>query len=106
ILGMARIFYSSGRDKAWPGPISAWMAYCHPRRKTPIVATTFIGITGALIAAFTDIDDVFTFAAFLLVVLFGLAALPALVSRFTQRDLHRPYKMPLWPLPPLVALLG
>jgi amino acid transporter len=106
ILGMARIFYSSGRDKAWPGPISAWMAYYHPRWKTPIGATAFIGITGALIAAFIDMDEVIGFAAFLLVVLFGLVALSALVSRFTQRDLQRPHRMPLWPLPPLLALLG
>ena len=106
IMGIARILYSSGRDKAWPGPISAWMTYCHPRWKTPIVATAFIGLAGALIAAFTDIDQVIGFAAFLLVTLYALVALSALVSRFTQRGLHRPYKMPLWPLPPLLALLG
>ncbi|HZR40390.1 MAG TPA: APC family permease [Ktedonobacteraceae bacterium] len=106
ILGMSRIFYSSGRDKAWPGPISAWMAYYHPRLKTPIVATVFIGIIGTLLAAFTDVDELFTFTAFLMVVLFALVALAALVSRFTQRNLERPYKMPLWPIPPLVGLLG
>jgi amino acid transporter len=106
MLVLGRIFYSSGRDKAWPGPISAWMAYCHPRLKTPMVATTFIGIVGAIITAFTTIAQVIRFAAFLLVVLYGLVALAALVSRFKQRDLHRPYRMPLWPLPPLLALLG
>jgi amino acid transporter len=106
MMGIARILYSSGRDKAWPGPISTWMTYCHPRWKTPIVATAFIGLAGALIAAFTDIDQVIGIAAFLLVVLYALVALSALVSRITQRGLHRPYKMPLWPLPPLLALLG
>ena len=39
-------------------------------------------------------------------VLYGLAALAVLVSRFTQRNLDQTYKMPLWPLTPLMALLG
>jgi uncharacterized membrane protein (GlpM family) len=29
-----------------------------------------------------------------------------LVSRVTQKNVARPYRMPLWPLPPLVALAG
>ena len=29
MLTLGRIFYSSGRDKAWPGPISGWMVL-HP----------------------------------------------------------------------------
>jgi hypothetical protein len=35
-----------------------------------------------------------------------MVALSALVSRLRQPDLARPYRMPLWPLPPLVALAG
>jgi amino acid transporter len=40
------------------------------------------------------------------VVTFALIALSALVSRLQQLDLERPYRLPLWPLPPLVALAG
>ena len=82
------------------------MAYCHPRLKTPVVATAFIGGVGVIITAFTNIATVITFAAFLLVILYGLVSVAALVSRFTQKDIHRPYVMPLWPIPPVLALVG
>ena len=36
----------------------------------------------------------------------ALIALSALASRLRQPNLARPYGMPLWPLPPLVALTG
>jgi amino acid transporter len=71
-----------------------------------MVATAFIGSVGAIITAFTTIAQVIRFAAFLLVVLYGVATLSALVSCFRQRDLERPYWMSLCPLPPLLTLLG
>jgi amino acid transporter len=37
---------------------------------------------------------------------FALIALAALISRLRQPHLARPYRMPLWPLPPLLALVG
>ena len=41
-----------------------------------------------------------------MVVTFALIAASALVSRLREPGLARPYRMPLWPLPPLVALAG
>jgi hypothetical protein len=35
-----------------------------------------------------------------------MIALAALYSRMYEKDAYRPYKMPLWPVPPLVALAG
>jgi amino acid transporter len=49
---------------------------------------------------------VVTFTAVLIVVLYGLIAVSALVSRVRQRHLERPSRMPLWPLPPVIALAG
>jgi amino acid transporter len=37
---------------------------------------------------------------------FALIALSALASRLRQPGLARPYRMPLWPLTPVVALAG
>jgi amino acid transporter len=49
---------------------------------------------------------VVTFTAVLIVVLYGLIAVSALVSRVRQKHLDRPSKMPLWPVPPVIALAG
>jgi amino acid transporter len=55
-----------------------------------------VGITRAVV----------TFTAVLLIVLYGLIAISALVSRVRQPDLPRPWRMPLWPVPPVIALVG
>jgi amino acid transporter len=49
---------------------------------------------------------VVTFTAVLIIVLYALIAISALVSRIRQPDLPRPFRMPLWPAPPILALIG
>jgi amino acid transporter len=65
-----------------------------------------IGAAALTLTAVTDYAAAVTFASLTVVVTFALIALSALVSRLRQPDLDRPYRMPLWPLPPLVALAG
>jgi amino acid transporter len=106
MLTYGRLVYSSGRDKAWPEPISSWLGMTHPTLKSPWVATALVGLIGALLTYFSSVAALVTFTGVLLIVLYGLVALSALVSRFTQRNLVRPYKMPLWPLWPIIGLAG
>lgn len=106
IISLARILYSSGRDRAWPGPISQWMVSLLPRFKTPWIATALIGVIGAVLTATSSVAALVTFTGVLLALNYAAIALAAIVSRVTQRDQPRPYKMPLWPLPPIVALAG
>ncbi len=106
LLSYGRVLYSSGRDRAWPEPISRWLAATHPRFKSPWVATALLGIVGGLLTYFSSIATLVTFTGVLLVILYGLVALSALVSRLSQRNLERPYKMPFWPLWPLIGLVG
>ena len=47
-----------------------------------------------------------TFTSVLIITLYALIAISALVSRVRQRHLPRPYRMPLWPVPPIIALVG
>jgi amino acid transporter len=58
------------------------------------------------LTAVSDYAAAVTFASLTVVVTFALIALSALVSRLRQPGLARPWRMPLWPLPPLVALAG
>ena len=106
IISLSRIIYSSGRDRAWPGVVSDWITALLPRFKTPWVATLLIGIIGAVLTATSSVAALVTFTGVLLVVEYGLIAVAALYSRVYQKDVNRPYRMPLWPLPPLVALAG
>jgi amino acid transporter len=106
LLEYARILYSSGRDRTWPAPLSSALGRIHPTTRTPLVATLTIGAAALTLTAVSDYAAAVTFASLTVVVTFALIALSALASRRRQPGLDRPYRMPLWPLPPVVALAG
>jgi amino acid transporter len=106
LLEYARILYSSGRDRAWPAPLSHAVGRVHPTTRTPIVATLTIGTAALALTAVSDYAAAVTFASLTVVATFALIALSALVSRVRHPRLARPYRMPLWPGPPVVALAG
>jgi amino acid transporter len=106
LLEYARILYSSGRDRTWPAPLSRALGRVHPTTRTPVVATLAVGVAALALTAVSDYAAAVTFASLTVVITFALIALSALASRLRQPGLARPYRMPLWPLPPLVALAG
>jgi amino acid transporter len=105
-LQFGRIVWASGRDVAWPQPVSSWIGKVDPKRGAPWVATLIVGILAAILCFQSSLLTVVTFTSVLLLVLYGLIAVSALVSRVKQRHLPRPSKMPFWPLPPIFALAG
>ena len=78
----------------------------HPRTRTLVPATLAIGAAALTLTAVSDYAAAVTFASLTVVLTFALIALSALASRLRQPGPARPYRMPLWPLPPLVALAG
>jgi amino acid transporter len=105
-LQFARIVWASGRDFAWPEPVSSWIAKVEPRRGSPWLATLIVGVLAAILCFQSSLITVVTFTAVLIVILYGLIAISALVSRIRQRHLDRPSRMPFWPVPPVLALAG
>lgn len=101
----ARILYSSGRDMAWPEPVSRTISKVHPKYGTPWVATLGVGVAGALLILVTDVNTLTTWVGAVLAVEFILVASSAIVSRIKNPGLDRPYRMPLWPLAPVVAIV-
>jgi amino acid transporter len=105
-LQFSRILMSTGRDKAWPQPISDWLSRVEGRRGAPWVATLFVGTLGTILAFQSTLASTVTFTAVLIVILYGLIAVSAIVSRIRQKELARPSRMPFWPLPPIIAVVG
>jgi amino acid transporter len=105
-LQFARIVWAAGRDRAWPGVISDWIGKVEPNRGAPWVATLIVGVLATILSFQGSLIAVVTFTAVLLIVLYGLICISALVSRFTQKSLPRPWKMPFWPAPPIIGLVG
>ena len=105
-LQFSRIVWASGRDFAWPEPVSSWIAKVEHKRGAPWVATLIVGTLATILCFQASLVTVVTFTAVLIVVLYGLIAVSALVSRVRQKHLARPSRMPLWPVPPIIALAG
>ncbi len=105
-LQFSRIVWASGRDRAWPGAISDTLASVHPTLRTPYVSTILVGALATILCLQSSLLTVVTFTAVLLIVLYALIALSALVSRVRSSGLPRPWRMPFWPVPPIIALVG
>src|SRR5437899_4235982 len=105
-LQFARIVWAAGRYRARPTMISEWIGKVEPTRGAPWVATLIVGALATILSFQGKLVAVVTFTAVLLITLYALICISALVSRFTQKDLPRPWKMPLWPAPPIIGLVG
>jgi len=104
ILQYGRILYASARDRAWPGPINAWFASVHPNFHSPWIATAVVGIVSAILCVTVDLNTLITLTGASLVADYALIAIAALVGRRTGATANSPYRMPWWPLPPILAL--
>ena len=106
IIQFARVLYSSGRDRAWPGPVNGWMRQVSGRFQTPWFATALVGVCGAILCLTVSLNELIVLTGATLVLNYALVAVGALVGRMTGATDHSPYRMPAWPLPPILAIVS
>lgn len=104
ILQASRLVFSSGRDAAWPKPISEALAATHGRYRTPWIATILVGIASAA-ACFIDIQKLSLITGTSLIVVYAGLCLGVIMGRRNGSTSHAAYRMPLYPLPPIAALV-
>jgi amino acid transporter len=103
VIQFGRVLYSSGRDRAWPGPVNAWMSSVS-RFRTPWFATALVGVLGAILCLTVSLDTIIVLTGATLVLNYALVAVGAIVGRATGATATSPYRMPAWPLPPILAI--
>src|SRR2546429_651930 len=81
ILSYGRIFFSSGRDRAWPGPVNGWMTARSERFRSPWFATAIVGILGAVLCLTVSLDTLVNLTGASLVADYALIAIAALFAR-------------------------
>ncbi|WP_194921372.1 APC family permease [Catenulispora rubra] len=103
ILITARMVFSTGRDAAWPSPISKALATVHPKSGSPWIATI---ATGTISAAFCFANDTFLLVvtSTTLIAVYAALALSSIAGRRNGTTTHAAYRMPAWPLAPVLAL--
>jgi amino acid transporter len=104
VIQFGRVLYSSGRDRAWPGPVNKLMSSVSPRFNTPWFGTALVGVCGAVICLTVSLSQIIVLTGATLVLNYGIVAIGALAGRATGATRDSPYRMPLWPLPPLLAI--
>jgi APA family basic amino acid/polyamine antiporter len=102
ILTNTRVFYAMARD----GVFFKRMGDVHPRFGTPAFAITAMSIWAALLALSGTFATLLTYVIFVGWIFYGLGAAALLVFRRTQPDAPRSFKVPLYPLTPVLFVLA
>jgi amino acid transporter len=100
LLGFSRITFAAARD----GAFLPAFARLHPRKDIPHVALFAVGAL-SLVASFFTLDQVIAFLTAGIVLIQGIAQIFAL-ALLRLRRVRAPYRMPLYPLPAIVAFAG
>ena len=104
ILEFGRILYSASRDRAWPGVINDWLVSVHPTLKSPWIATALVGIVSAHPVPDGRPEHAHHAHRRRARCRLRVRRHRRAVGRYTGATAASPYRMPLWPLPPLLAL--
>jgi len=99
LLGQPRILLAMADDGLLPSSISK----CHPRFKTPHVATVWTGVGAALIAGIFPLDVLADLISIGILLAFAVVCLGVLVLRVKRPDAARPFRVP-WA--PFTCILG
>lgn len=106
LLGGSRVPYDAARERVFFRPY----AKMHPRHRFPTLGLATMGVVtaiGFLIGRHTDLATLIQLLTTVMVLVQALAQIAAVtVLRRRQPNLRRPYKMWLYPLPSLLALVG
>lgn len=100
MMGYSRQVYALARA----GYLPPFLARLHPTRRTPVWAVLVPVVIGLGVVAFGDTNKAITLAALGATLLYVISMVSLLVLRRRAPDLERPYRAPLYPIFPLVAL--
>ncbi len=101
LMAQPRIFYTMSRDGLLP-PV---FGKIHPKYKTPHVTTMATGAVCAVIAGLFPIGLLGELVSIGTLFAFVIVSAGIIVLRYKSPDIQRPFKTPLVPLVPILAIL-
>ncbi|HVN92169.1 MAG TPA: APC family permease [Terracidiphilus sp.] len=102
LLGYSRVPYAAARD----GNYFSYLAAVHPRHGIPHRSLVALGLVGAFFCFFSLAQVITMLVVTRILLQFSLQQVGVILLRIRRPDLPRPFRIPLYPLPPLVALAG
>jgi APA family basic amino acid/polyamine antiporter len=101
LYGQTRILFSIARD----GMVSKRFLHVSTRTGTPIFNTVVVSILVSIIAGFVPSDYLWDSVSFGTLVAFSVVAISLMVLRRRRPDLERPFRVPLYPVVPILTVL-
>lgn len=102
LYGQTRILFAIGRD----GLIPRKFLEVSPKTMTPTFNTIVVAIVVALIGGFVPSDYLWDTVSIGTLVAFSMVAIGIIVMRRTHPDLERPFKIPGYPVTPILTVLA
>jgi basic amino acid/polyamine antiporter, APA family len=102
IYGQTRILFAMGRD----GMVPPLFHKVNPRTLTPVPATIICAVVISLLAGVLPIDFLAEMTSIGTLVAFLVVSIGVIVLRRTQPDLPRGFKVPGYPVTPVLSVAG
>nr|WP_308257778.1 amino acid permease [Pseudonocardia lacus] len=102
IYGQTRILFAIGRD----GMLPRFFSTVNPRTRTPVNNTIVVAIAVALLAGLLPINFLAEMTSIGTLVAFTVVSIGVIILRRTAPDLPRGFKVPLYPVIPILSILG
>ena len=102
IYGQTRILFAMGRD----GMVPPLFHKVNPRTLTPVPSTIIVAVVVALLAGVLPIDFMAEMTSIGTLVAFLVVSVGVIVLRRTAPDLPRGFRVPLYPLTPILSVAG
>ncbi|PRC91895.1 Amino acid transporter [Solimicrobium silvestre] len=101
LYGQTRILFAMARD----GMLPKIFAKVDPRTQTPRQNTIIVGTLVAIAAALVPLDVLADLTSMGTLVAFGIVSIGVIILRRTRPELVRGFKVPLFPLVPILSVL-
>src|SRR4051812_39152418 len=102
LLGYSRVPYAAAQD----GNYFKIFAKLHEKNRFPYVSLLFMGGIAAIFCLFRLADIIATLVVIRILIQFLAQIVGLLILRKSRLDLPRPFKMWLYPVPAIVAMIG
>jgi amino acid transporter len=102
LLGYTRVPYAAAAE----GHFFAPFARLHPRRNFPSFSVVFLGVLSAAVSLLSLEQLISALIVIQIVTQFLAQCIAVVLIRRRRKDIARPFSMPLYPLPVVIAFLG
>ncbi|MBW9158764.1 amino acid permease [Clostridium tagluense] len=104
ILTGMRVPYALALENKLPG--SKWLSKLTPKTSTPINSGILIGVIAIVMTLSGNFNQLTDLLVFVLWIFYVMTFIAVMVLRKKKPDLIRPYKVPLYPVIPIIAIVG